>query len=91
MDENGCLYVKYELYVKYCYAGFVSEAPAVGQSTPAVSQEDSDTDSTLILSDESPQRKRSRPNRSEAHATLPAPCKVLFSQHSNLMATGRSS
>ena len=25
-----------KLYVKYCYAGFVSEAPAVGQSTPAV-------------------------------------------------------
>ena len=68
MDENGCLYVKYELYVKYCCAGFVSEAPAVGHSTPALSQEDSKTDSTVILSDESPQGKRSRPNRSDAHA-----------------------
>ena len=57
-----------KLYVKYCCAGFVSELPAVGHSTPALSQEDSKTDSTVILSDESPQGKRSRPNRSDAHA-----------------------
>ncbi|CAL8234180.1 unnamed protein product, partial [Arctogadus glacialis] len=50
--------------------GFVSEAPAVGQSTPAVSQEDADTDSIVILSDESPQGKRSIPNRSDAHALV---------------------
>ncbi|XP_076135851.1 uncharacterized protein LOC143118682 isoform X2 [Alosa pseudoharengus] len=50
--------------------GFVSEGPAVGQPTLDASRDDSDTDSTVILSDESPQRKRSRLNRSDAHALV---------------------
>ncbi|CAL8304363.1 unnamed protein product [Gadus morhua 'NCC'] len=57
----------YELSIDGVSEGFVSEAPAVGQSTP-VSQEDSDTDSIVIVSEESPQGKQSRPNRSDAHA-----------------------
>ncbi|XP_056467297.1 uncharacterized protein LOC130405973 isoform X2 [Gadus chalcogrammus] len=60
----------YELSIDGVSEGFVSEAPAVGHSTPALSQEDSKTDSTVILSDESPQGKRSRPNRSDAHALV---------------------